>query len=397
MTMQATQWETHPEHFWLRGQSPEKLVELDETTGIWNIYGYPECVAALSDPATFSNDVGRLFPVSYDPSLDAGDFTQMDPPEHRKFRGLVNHAFTPNLVSGLQRRVAELTHELLDEHIARGRFEFVSDFAFALPVVMIAELLGVPGSDRYLFRQWMEKMLEDAFGFRPMDEEVEAQQALEKGLAQLQEMRSYWLEHAEERKRKPREDLLSQLVQVEVDGERLNDIEVFNIANRLFIAGHHTTTMLLTNTMMCLDAFPEQAAQVRADRSLMPTLVEESLRFLSPISSVMRATMTDVEVAGQVIPKDQAVNIWNGAANRDEREFADPHAFDPGRSPNPHIGFGRGVHFCVGRRLARMEGKVVLNILLDRLPNFRVDPDNPPKFFDVADAAGASKLHVLVD
>ena len=396
MTTRADQWETNPEQFWLRGRCPQKMVEFDEETRMWHIYGYRESVEALSNPNIFSNDVGRLFPVSYDPSLDAGDFVQMDPPEHRKIRGLVHYAFKPKIVADLEPRISEITHELLDELQGKDRFDFVGEFAFPLTIIVIAEMLGVPTSHRHLFKQWMETILDGAGNLFPIDSEEEQQRDLEKGLAQLQVMRDYWCERAVERRSQPRHDLLTQLIRTEVDGERLNDIEVSNIANRLLIAGHHTTTMLLANTMLCLDTFPEQAVQVREDRSLVPTLIEESLRFLSPIAGVLRATTAEVEIAGRPIPKDQAVNVWCGAANRDERQFANPHVFDSRRAPNAHIGFGHGVHSCLGQRLARIEGRTALNIVLDRLPKLRTDPDNPPRFFEVADATGLAKMPVLV-
>jgi cytochrome P450 len=153
------QWEIHPGHFWLRGKRPEKLVDYDEELKMWNIYGYPEAAEILSDPKTFSNDTMRLDPIKLDEAIVEGDFSHTDPPQHRKLRGLVDHAFTPNLVAKLESRVHGLIHGLLDDVEGKDQFDLVTDFAAPLPLIMISDLLGVPASDRALFRQWMDKML----------------------------------------------------------------------------------------------------------------------------------------------------------------------------------------------------------------------------------------------
>jgi cytochrome P450 len=395
VTIRVEDWATHPHHFWLRGKPPEKLVEYDEELKMWNVYGYPEAVEILTNPAIFSNDAGRLDLVKFDDEINAGDFAQMDPPQHRKVRGLVDHAFTPNLVARIAPRVDALIHELLDKVDGQERFDLVGDFATPLPLTVILELLGVPTSDWEQFHRWMHRMMAETDDFVSPEEALAEQDALQKAMNLLFEMRDYWNELAKQRRKQPREDLLSQLVHAEVDGEKLAPPEVFNIANRLLIAGHHSTSIMIGNTMLSLDAFPEERERVREDRSLVPTLIEESIRFVTPISAVGRATNVDVEVAGTVIPKDQVVMVWVGAANRDERQFDNPHVLDAGRAPNPHLGFGRGVHFCIGRRLARMEGRAAVNILLDRFPKLRTDPDNPPTFYQIADAGGVETLPVL--
>jgi cytochrome P450 len=392
MTTIADRWGTHPEHFWLCGRRPEQPVQYDEKLGMWNVYGYPEALAVLGDPRIFSSDVGRVYPCNIDESFNEGDLSQMDPPKHRKLRTLVSHAFTPKIVADLEPRISGLTHELLDAMAGKDQVELITDFAFPLPMIVIAELLGVPAGDRQLFRQWMDKMLEGTYAIAPIDDEEGQVRELDKQLEQLREMTEYWHEHAAERRRRPRQDLLSHLVHAEVDGTRLTEIQVVNIANLMLVAGHHTTTMLLGNTVLCLDACPDQAARVRDDRSMVPTLIEESLRFLSPVAGIMRATTTEVDLAGQRVPRDQALMVWCGAANRDERRFPRPDAFDAARDPNPHLGFGRGNHFCLGASLARLEGRIALNVLLDRFPVLRTDPANPPVFMQVIDATGPATL-----
>ncbi|MGH8933938.1 MAG: cytochrome P450 [Egibacteraceae bacterium] len=393
MTILADQWGIHPQQFWLRRRRAGQPVEPDEEQGLWNVYGYAETVQVLGDPATFSSDVDRLFPVAQPESLKEGDLTQIDPPEHRKLRKLVSHAFTPKVVADLEPRIAALTHELLDAVAGRSQLELVADFAYPLPVTVIAELLGVPSSDQHLFRQWVDQIIAGQSQFVDLASGEEQGQDLSGQVEQaLRPMLDYFREHAAERRRRPREDLLTKLVQAEVDGERLTDNQVVNFANLLLTAGHITTTMLLGNTVLCLDAHPDQAARVRADRALVPTAIEESLRFFTPFALNARATTAEVDLGGHRVPADRLLMIWLGAANRDERQFTHPDVFDPTRDPNPHLGFGRGIHFCLGAPLARLEGRVALNILLDRFPVLRTDPDDPPAFIPSSHMTGVSTL-----
>jgi cytochrome P450 len=389
----SEEWGSHPQHFWLRGRKPDNVVEFDENLGFWNVFGYPEAVQTLSDPKTFSSDMKAIYPTQFDDPFQDGNLLQMDPPDHRKLRNLVSHAFTPKIVADLEPRISQLAHELLDTVADQDGFELVETLAYPLPVIVIAELLGVPSSDRRLFKEWVDKMFESTNQFSLKDEDADAmKRAAEDQHTALQPMVDYLLAHGEERRKQPREDLLSKLVHAEVDGERLNDRQVVNFAMLLLVAGHITTTMLLGNTVLCLDAYPEQAAKVRADRALVPSAIEESLRLISPFPGVARVTTTDVELGGQQVPKHQLLMIWGGAANRDERQFIDPQTFDAARDPNPHLGFGRGVHFCLGAPLARLEGRVVVNILLDRFPQLRLDPAAPPAFMPSPDMSGVSRL-----
>ncbi|GAA2785411.1 cytochrome P450 [Saccharopolyspora taberi] len=391
----ADRWQINPQHFWMRGEQPEHPVSFDREKGFWNVYGYPEALEILSNPKVFSSDTSRLSEVRVDPELTEGNLVQMDDPGHGRLRRLVSHAFTPKIVNDLAPRIAELTHELLDEHAGRDRIELVSDLAYPLPVIVIAELLGVPSSDRHLFKEWAEVLFDPDNEITMNMPAEEQRRRMQEFVAKRQSIRDYFLGHAAERRTRPREDLLTQLVRAEVDGERLTDDQVVNFANLLLLAGHITTTLLLGNTVLCLDAHPDQAERVRADRSLVPTAIEESVRFLSPFALVARATNTDVEIAGTPVPRDQLLLVWVAAANRDPRQFADPHAFDIGRAPGSHLGFGRGVHFCLGAPLARLEGRIVLDILLDRFPKLRTDPDNPPVFRTNFEMNGVRELPLV--
>ncbi|GAA4611567.1 cytochrome P450 [Saccharopolyspora hordei] len=394
MTTLADTWGINEAQFWLRGVRPDEPVQYDDKTGLWNVYGYPEIVQVLSDHATFSSATQRLVPDVAPKLTTEGNLVQMDPPEHNKLRKLVSHAFTPKVVADLEPRIAELTHELLDA--VTDRTELVADLAYPLPVIVIAELLGVPSSDRGLFKQWVEAMFDTTNGFTLKERSQEQEAYLARAMEQVEHLRDYLLEHVQQRRQQPREDLLTKLVQAEVDGARLTDGEAVNFAMVLLIAGHITTTMLLGNTVLCLDAHPEQFAAVRADRSLVPRAIEESLRFLSPFATVSRATWKESEVGGQVIPADQLLMVWVAAGNRDPRQFEDPDTFDVTRDPNPQIAFGRGIHFCLGAPLARLEGRVALNILLDRFPDLRTDPDAPPEFMPTPTMTGVRRLPLLL-
>jgi cytochrome P450 len=390
----------HPQHFWLRGEEPSAPIEFDEATGVWNVYGHPETVQVVSDPATFSSDATRLVPLDEGSDEDVKAFTegnlvQMDPPDHRKLRTLVSHAFTPKMVAGLEPRIREITAGLLDAAAAGGRFEMVADLAYPLPVIVIADLLGVPAADRELFKKWADGLTGTTAELSLTNMSEEQRKEFRSQLDVTREMQDYLRVHAAERRSRPREDLLTKLVQAEVDGERLSDNEVVNFAGLLLLAGHITTTLLLGNTVLCLDAHPEQARQVRADRAAVPTAIEESLRLLTPFAAIVRVTNRDVEIGGRHVPKDQMLMVWLGAANRDARQFDRPHEFDARRDPNPHLGFGRGIHFCLGAPLARLEGRVVLNMLLDRFPELQTDPAAPPEFLAGWDTIGVRSLPLL--
>ncbi|RFS84173.1 cytochrome P450 [Actinomadura spongiicola] len=391
MTTVVDRWDVHPEHRWLRGERAERAIVFDESDGLWNVYGYAECREMLGDHRTFSSGTARLLPVSVEASLIEGDLSQMDPPQHRKFRKLLTPAFSPKLIAAMEPRITAITEGLLDGVEGKPEIELVADLAYPLPVIVIAELLGVPASDRDMFKGWADNVIESFSGFSSLDTEQGAEDIRE-GTERLQPLLEYLAGHIAERRRHPREDLMTQLATAEIDGERLTDNEAVNIANIMLITGHITTSMVLGNTVLCLDAYPEQAERVRADRALVPGAIEEALRLLPPSTVLTRATETEAEIGGQRIPKDQLIFLWLGAGNRDPREFTDPGRYDPARDPNPHFGFGWGIHFCIGAGLARLEGRIALNALLDRFPALRTDPASPPGFFDTPDMIGVNRL-----
>ncbi|MER6665465.1 cytochrome P450 [Amycolatopsis japonica] len=399
MTTIAETWSVHEAQFWLRDEFPADPVRFDAETGMWNVYGHAEALKTLSDPKVFSSDTTRLIPKEISPDKDLfveGNLLQMDPPDHKKLRTLVSHAFTPKVVADLEPRIATLTHELLDAVDGTDSMELVTHLAYPLPVIVIAELLGIPASDRDLFKEWVDTLLRNSQQRSLIKQTEEDKKAAEETSAQVKNLVNYLSEHVDDRRRNPREDLLTKLVEAEVDGTKLTQNEVVNFANVLLLAGHITTTMLLGNTVLCLDSHPDEYRRVREDRTLLPATIEESLRFLSPFALVARATTTEVDLGGQTIPADSMLGIWVAAANRDPRTFTDPGVFDPARAHNPHLAFGRGIHFCIGAPLARLEGKTALNILLDRFPDLRTDPAVPPSFIPSPHMTGVNELRLLL-
>jgi cytochrome P450 len=385
-------WRTHEAQFWLRGERPEKPVRYDESAGLWHVYGYPEVQTILANPATFSSDVHRITPEHRRPRVGGKDvsmdgmITLMDPPEHTKLRKLISGAFAPKVVARLEPRIAALTHELLDE-AGQDRMDFVETLAFPLPSIVVCDMLGIPHEDRGLFQKWAAGMFERNNQPSQLEHSGEREQEVEKHADSLLQFRAYVAEHAAERRRKPREDLLTELVE-----SPLTDDQAVNFASALLIAGHLNTFMMLGNTVLCLDEFRDVQDRIRADRSVIPAVIEESMRFLTPFAALSRATTREVELGGETIPADQMLLVWVAAANRDPRVFTNPDTFDLGRNSSAHLSLGRGIHFCLGAMLARVEGEVVLNILLDRYRSLRTIPDEPPEFLPAVLLTGLRKL-----
>jgi cytochrome P450 len=355
---------------WLEGLRPAGPVQFDEKLQCWQVLGHPEVSAVLSDPGAFSSDLTVLQPDQEDFALfQRGNFVRMDPPQHRKLRTLVSQAFTPRVVAGLEPRIAALTTELLDR--AGDRFDLIDALAYPLPVIVIAELLGIPTSDQGLFRSWADVLLS-----QEIDPEQAVGAASERAVAAvaptMREMNVYFLDHIRSRRKSPSTDLTSKLVEAEVDGQRLADEEIVGFVGLLLLAGHITTTATLGNSVVCLHDDPDAAAEVRADPALLPAAIEEVLRVRPPFPRVGRLTTADTDVAGVALPAGQVVMPWLTAANRDERVFAKPHRFDIHRRPNPHLTFGHGIHFCLGAPLARLEAKVALRLLLDRYRDIEI-------------------------
>jgi cytochrome P450 len=358
---------------WLDDSRRRGQVHFDNKAQSWQVLGHPETSAILSDPGVFSSDLTALQPKQDDLELfQRGNFVRMDPPQHRKLRVLVSQAFTPRVVAGLEPRIAELTTQLLDE--VGERFDLIDALAYPLPVVVIAELLGIPPSDRGQFREWADALLGQEVDPDQAVAEV-SEQALKAVAPTMRQMNAYFLEYIRSRRANPGTDLTSKLVQAEVDGERLADEEIVGFVGLLLIAGHITTTATLGNSLVSFQDNPQAAAQVRADPMLLPPAIEEVLRVRTPFPRLGRIATVDAEVRGVLIPAGQIVVPWLAAANRDDRVFTEPNRFDIHRKPNPHLSFGHGIHFCLGAPLARLEARVAMRLLLQRYRDIEVASD----------------------
>jgi len=344
-----------PQNFsWLADMREHNPVFRDERTRLWQVFRYEDILEILTDYSRFSSHA-----YDFMGGFLANSLIAKDPPDHRKLRNLVNLAFTPRAVARLSDRITQITQELLDAVRDKGSADIVADIAFPLPAKVIADLLGVPAEDWDIFQRWARI---DSAG---------AASRRESGQPMQDEMFRYFTTLLEERRRSPREDLISSLSVAEVDGERLSQTELLSFCTLLLAAGQETTKNLISNAIVCLTDYPESMQRLIDDPDLVPTAIEEILRFLPPVWFLFRQTKEDVELSGQFIPANQVVLAWTASANRDPVRFPDPNRFDIEREPNRHLAFGHGIHFCVGAPLARLEAKIALSMMLQQLKNLQ--------------------------
>ncbi len=392
---------------WFDEMRNPQPVWLDESSGCWHVFRYDDVLKVISDYTLFSSERRlRRFPR---PAAENGEdgrprggrsIIAMDPPQHRQYRNLVSRAFTPRAIDRLRGRVATITQELLDEARVAGKMDFATEIAYPLPTIVIAEMLGVPTSDRPLFKRWadglLRRQLSDAEFFRP-EEEQRKDPEFQRIMQTFEEMTDYFKQMLEERKRAPRQDMMSDLLAAEVDGERLSMEDAISFSTLLLLAGHVTTTNLLSQAIRCFDEHPEALAQLRRQPELMPSAIEEVLRYASPVWRLVRTTKEEVTISGVTIPADETIFPWLASANRDPEQFPEPERFDITRTPNRHVAFGHGIHFCIGAPLSRMEASVALPMILKQLPNLRVLHDESPELFEGRLLFGFRRLPIAFD
>jgi cytochrome P450 len=357
----------YPAYDQMRDSSP---VFHHELFGIWMIFDFEGVKQALMDHDAFSSDLSHV-PGSGNP----GEwFIFFDPPRHTKLRALISKAFTPRVVANLEPRIREISHDLLDQMIERGEMDLASDFSVPLPMRVIAELLGVPAAEWPRYKRWSDVILQLANTFSGGEEATRTIDEYGKVTA---EMRVFLPDLIAQRQVAHQDDLLTRLVAAEVDGERLTQDEILGFVQLLLVAGHETTVNLLNNAVLCFIENPDQLARLQAAPDLLPSAIEEVLRYRSPIQWMPRATRHDVAVHGRVIPAGKLVLPMIGSANRDPRQFRNPGRFDITRDPNPHIAFGHGIHSCLGAPLARLEARIALADFLQRVKGFQLASDEP--------------------
>jgi cytochrome P450 len=368
----------YPAYARLRHEDP---IHWSEAWNAWVIATYDGVVAALRDHGTFSS-AGRLVELidalpddvraEAEPIRDHFSTTGLihaDPPAHGRLRALISRAFSAKVIEGIRPRVAAIVDELLDGVGGRGEMDVLRDLAYPLPAIVIAELLGAPPEDRDRFRQWSDEIVAFQGTGRAIPE------AIPRSRAGIVGMRAYLAGLFEERRARPRDDLLGSLVAVEADGERLSTEELYSTCVTFLIAGHETTTSLIANGMYALLRHPGQLTRLRADPSLLPGAIEECLRFESPIQRTFRRVARDTLVEGRQLREGQIALQLLGSANRDPAQFEDPDRFDIERRPNRHIAFGAGIHFCLGAPLARLEAPIAIGALLSRFPDLELATD----------------------
>jgi len=347
----------------------------------WILSRFRDVVSVLRDPRA---SVERGFPpkappISGDTAQDLHPLARVlravsrimlfrDPPDHTRLRGLVNKAFTPRTVERLAPRIEQLVDELLVRPQADGGMDVIADLATPLPLLVIAELLGVPKEDYKSLKRWSDDlaiMLDGSVALQF------AGRALPSAIQFIEYLRSV----VEARRRAPQDDLLSALIATQEAGEGLTDDEILGTAMVLLAAGHETTTNLIGNGVLALLQHPGERARLVADPALLPSAVDEMLRFDPPVHATSRVLPEDLEIDGIVIPKRQEIGLLLAAANRDPEAFPDPDRFDVARRDNRHVAFGFGIHFCPGAGLARLEGRLAIAALLRLAPEMRLTTD----------------------
>jgi cytochrome P450 len=363
----------YPLYAELRERAPVHRNEM----GFWVFARHADCLSILRDRRVSSDgsniDLDRMPggfrpPVSDDPVASAmvamRPFLFRDPPDHTRLRGLVAKAFTPRVVESLRERTHEVVDELLDAAIETGAVDLLESFAHPLPVRIICDLLGVPLEDQGRFRGWSASL---ARGLDP--DFLLTQEIIDQRIDAVGQFAAYFFELLAERRRAPGDDLLSRLVVVEDEGSMLTEAELLSTCILLLVAGHETTVNLIAGGTLALLQNPEQLQRFRSDPDLARAGVEEMLRYVSPVQLTGRSMLEDIEVGGVTLQKGDFAMLLVASGNHDPDEFEDPEVFDVGRSPNNHLGFGFGIHHCLGAPLARMETQVALSALTRRAPD----------------------------
>jgi cytochrome P450 len=367
----------YPTYAELRSTAPIQRITLPDGRGVWLVTRYKDVLAIFKDERFVKDWRKVLTPEQLaripqiPPVMEplSKNMLETDPPDHERLRALVSKAFTPRLIEQMRPRIQAIADSLLDVVEDKGEMDLINDYAFPLPITVIAELLGVPSEDRNKFRAWSDAAVSGNATAEYLETVL---------VPNMQAFSDYLLEMFEEKHENPKDDLISALVRAEEAGERLSEDELLGMVFLLLVAGHETTVNLIGNGMLALLQHPDQLERLRNDPSLIKAAVEELLRYDGPVEiSPECFAREDVTIGGTVIPKGEMVRVVIAAADRDPEWFPDPDALDITRTDNRHLAFGKGIHYCLGAPLARMEGQIAINTLLRRMPGLRLQ--KPPE------------------
>ena len=358
-------------------------VVYDDKNEQWGLYRYSDIEKILRDPLKFSSKFGPfLVPQEFQKNLNRPSILNSDPPYHRKLRSIVDTLFVPIEISKLGPRIEDIANGLIDNIVEKGNttMDIVTDFAYPLPATVIAELLGVPSEDQDTFRQWADNIvsLEVTTGSSGIN-------SIRKADETVADMDIYFSKLIEKKKKIPTNDLISHIIRAKVDEQSLSETEILSFCSLLLNAGHITTVNLIGNLVFSLLEYPEEFKRLQENQnSLIKSAIEESLRYRSPAQFATRVANTDVTLSEggdkerqhtREIKKGQKIALFLGSANHDETVFTDPERFDITRKNLRHLGFGTGIHFCLGAPLARLEGQIALKVMLERFENLQFNFD----------------------
>lgn len=367
----------YPVYQHLRNEAP---IYWSESWNAWVFTRYKDIVGILRDPRRFSNKdrfttfLGQL-PKAVWPEIASlkrhytVGMLQSDPPDHTRLRGLVNKAFTPRVVEEMAPRIQTIVNNLIDQVQSNGKMDVIRELAYPLPAIVIAEMLGVPPEDRHQFIHWSD----DIAGFQGTGRAKES--AVRKGVNAIVALEDYFHRLCTERCKQPKDDLMSLLVAAREQGDKLTEDEMISTCVLLLVAGHETTRNLIGNGTLALLRHPDELQKLQNNPDLIASAIEELLRFDSPLQRGWRRIAEDVEIDGMLLRKGQLAFEMLGAANRDPEVFADPDRLDVTRQGNRHVAFGFGIHFCLGAPLARLEGRIAIRTLIERMPDIKLATD----------------------
>lgn len=355
----------YPAYSRLREEDPVHHVRFPDGQNGWLVTRYADAEAVLKNPR-FIKDFSKLFGGSMDQmSVFTQNMLFSDPPDHKRLRALAQQAFTPKMIEGMRPRIQEITDELIDDMDGQPKVNLIDRFAFPLPIIVICEILGVPSEDRDKFRMWSNSLIEGTSG--------------EAGVSVYEHMNEfirYLGEWFAKVRQSPGDDLISRLIRAEESGDRMIEKELYGLVSLLIIAGHETTVNLIGNTVLSLLKHPEHQQLLCESPDLIAQTIEESLRFNGPVEfSTSRWAAEDLEFNGKTIRKGDLVVVALNAANHDPEQFDNPELFDIHREKSPHLAFGKGIHFCLGAPLARLEAQIAIDGLLKRFPGMTLAVD----------------------